>query len=246
MPAVIIPARYASSRFCGKLIAPLGGVPLIVHTAASALKSKAESVYVVADDKRIAEALAEIEREAEGRLKIIISDPAIPTGTDRVAFAAKRTAGDIIINVQGDEPFIPPALLDDLITLLESDETIGMASACVRFDDADNPNHVKVVMDRDNFALYFSRSPIPFDRDKKNPVRYKHIGIYAFRRETLFRFAALKPSALESAEMLEQLRALENGMRIKMLLTDYFPISVDTEDDLKAAEAALKEREFGE
>jgi 3-deoxy-manno-octulosonate cytidylyltransferase (CMP-KDO synthetase) len=240
MSAVIIPARYASTRFPGKLLAPLGGEPLIAHTVRSALKSRADKVYTVTDDKRIAAALKGYE--SLNRLKIIMSDPAIPTGTDRVAFAAKNIDDEIIINVQADEPFIPPALLDDLAAALEADQDIAMASACVPFNDAENPNHVKVVLDGGNFALYFSRCPIPFDRDRKGITRYKHIGVYAFRRETLFRFAALKSAPLENAEMLEQLRALENGMRIKMLITDYFPVSVDTPDDLKAAETALKAR----
>jgi 3-deoxy-manno-octulosonate cytidylyltransferase (CMP-KDO synthetase) len=240
MSAVIIPARYASTRFPGKLLAPLGGEPLIIHTVRSALKSKADKVYAVTDDERIAATLKGYE--SLNRLEIIMSDPAIPTGTDRVAFAAKNIDDEIIINVQADEPFVPPALLDALAAALEADKNIGMASACVPFDDAENPNHVKVVLDGGNFALYFSRCPIPFDRDRKGVTRYKHIGVYAFRRDTLFRFAALKSTTLENAEMLEQLRALENGIRIKMLITDYFPISVDTPDDLRTAETALEAR----
>jgi 3-deoxy-manno-octulosonate cytidylyltransferase (CMP-KDO synthetase) len=235
MSAVIIPARYASTRFPGKLLAPLGGEPIIAHTVRSALKSKADKVYAVTDDERIAAAL----KGCPDRLKIIMSDPSIPTGTDRVAFAAKNIDDEIIINVQADEPFIPPALLDNLALALEADKNTGMASACVPFGDAENPNHVKVVLDSGNFALYFSRCPIPFDRDRKGITRYKHIGVYAFRRDTLFKFAALNSTPLENAEMLEQLRALENGIRIKMLITDYFPISVDTPDDLRMAETAL-------
>jgi 3-deoxy-manno-octulosonate cytidylyltransferase (CMP-KDO synthetase) len=246
MPAVIIPARYASTRFPGKLLAPLGGEPLIVHTVRGVLKSRADKVCVAADDGRIADALKEIAAAHGKRFSVVMSDASIPTGTDRVAFAAKQIEDDIIVNVQGDEPFISPELLNEIFPLFEKEKEIEMASACVRIygDDAENPNHVKVVLDKDNFALYFSRSPIPFDRDKKNPVRYKHIGIYAFRRETLFRFAKLPPAPLESAEMLEQLRALENGIKIKMLVTDYSPISVDTSEDLIKAEAALAKREL--
>jgi 3-deoxy-manno-octulosonate cytidylyltransferase (CMP-KDO synthetase) len=244
MPAVIIPARYASTRFPGKLLAPLGGEPLILHTVRSVLKSKADKVCVAADDERIADALKEIAASHGERFSIIMSDASIPTGTDRVAFAAKYIEDDIIINVQGDEPFISPELLNELFLLFEKEKEIEMASACVRIcgDDAENPNHVKVALDKDNFALYFSRFPIPFDRDKKHPVRYKHIGIYAFRRETLFRFTKLSPTPLESAEMLEQLRALENGIKIKMLITDYSPISVDTNEDLLRAEAELAKK----
>ncbi|MDR2105185.1 MAG: 3-deoxy-manno-octulosonate cytidylyltransferase [Deferribacteraceae bacterium] len=242
MAVVIIPARYSSSRFPGKLIASLGGEPLITHTIKSALKSRADSVCLVTDDERIVHAVSAL-KAAEKRLNILMSDPAICTGTDRVAFAAKNIHDEIIINVQGDEPFIPPKLLDELIALLEKDADIGMASACVPIENADaanNPNHVKAVFDNNNFALYFSRLPIPSDRDNKKPTRYKHIGIYAFRRETLFRFASLRPTPLEAAEMLEQLRALENGIRIKMLITDYLPISVDTLEDLEKAEAAFR------
>jgi 3-deoxy-manno-octulosonate cytidylyltransferase (CMP-KDO synthetase) len=213
------------------MTALIGGVPLIARVTKQALKSKADRVYVVTDDERISIALKNIP------IDIIMSDPSLPSGTDRVAFAAQNIDSDIIINVQGDEPFIPPTLIDAVITTLESDDAINAVSAYVPLDfsKAENPSHVKVVFDKDGFALYFSRSLIPYDRDNKLPAYYKHIGIYGFRKKYLLEYAKLPRSPLEEAEMLEQLRILENGGRIKMIPTDYTPISIDTPKDIELA-----------
>ncbi len=233
MSSIIIPARYASTRFPGKILAKVGGTPMIVRVVNRCLQSKADNVYVVCDDERIRDALKPTGVE------VIMSDPALPTGTDRVAFAAQNIDDEIVINVQGDEPFIPPALMDGLIDMLESEPNLNMVSACVPFSQTDslaNPAHVKVVMNNNRYALYFSRAAIPYDRDNSSPVLYKHIGIYGFRRQYLMTYASLPKTPLESAEMLEQLRALEHGTPIKMLITDYRPISVDTPEDLAIAE----------
>jgi 3-deoxy-manno-octulosonate cytidylyltransferase (CMP-KDO synthetase) len=171
-------------------------------------------------------------------VSVIMSAPSLPSCSDRVAFAAQKINSDIIVNVQGDEPFIPPTLIDAVINTLEDDDTINTASAYVPFNslpEAENPSHVKVVTDNDGFALYFSRSLIPYDRDSKSPTYLRHIGIYGFRKEYLLKYAKLPRSLLEKAEMLEQLRILETGGRIKMIATDYTPISIDTPEDLKIA-----------
>ena len=237
MSSIIIPARYASTRFPGKVLAPVGGIPMIVRVTNRCVESKADNVYVVCDDERVKNAL-----KSTG-VDVIMSAPSLPTGTDRVAFAAQNINDDIILNVQGDEPFIPPSLMNGLIDMLNDEPQINMGSACVRFqpdEDFTNPAHVKVVLDNNCNALYFSRHPIPFDRDGIIPARYKHIGVYAFRRKYLMSYASLPKTPLESAEMLEQLRALEHGEKIKMLITNYHPLSVDTPEDLAAAEAFLR------
>ncbi|MDR2883791.1 MAG: 3-deoxy-manno-octulosonate cytidylyltransferase [Deferribacteraceae bacterium] len=234
MSTVIIPARYASSRFIGKALALIGGTPMVNLVAQRCLQSKADRVVVVTDDERIAEAVRTTRAEC------VMSPSELATGTDRVAYVAKNINDDIVINVQGDEPIIPPSRIDEWIAELERDPSLEMITACVAFKDeamAQNPSHVKVVMDSNGNALYFSRLPIPFDRDGNiNPIRYRHIGIYGFRRKFLLRYAQLGKTPLEQAESLEQLRALENGVRIKVIKTAYEPVSVDTPEDLVAAE----------
>ena len=238
MSSVIIPARYASVRFPGKVLVKIGGIPLIERVVAQCLKTKADNVYVVTDDERVSEALRHTG------VPVIMSPPEIATGTDRVAFAAKGLTDAVIINAQGDEPFISPALIDTLIEQLSADASLNMITACCEFkagEDIGNPANVKVVLDSNGYALYFSRLPIPCDRDMKaHPVRYKHIGIYGFKRDFLLKYAEMPATPLESSEMLEQLRALENGERIKVIKTAYKPISIDTADDLAIAEEYLK------
>ena len=159
------------------------------------------------------------------------------TGTDRLAEAAQAFPdADLIINVQGDEPLINPSLIDELIALFDHDEQLNMATVAVELNDPieiGNPNNVKVVMDRNLNALYFSRSPIPFERNKGQAKIYKHIGIYAYRKNFLLEYAAMSPTPLEQAESLEQLRALENGHKIKVLISADKFIGVDTEEDLQ-------------
>ena len=239
---IIIPARYASTRFPGKVLAKIGGVPMIERVVCQCLKTKADKVYVVTDDDRVQKALQHTG------VSVVMSPADISTGTDRVAFAAKDLADNIVINVQGDEPFIPPALIDKLIEQLATDSSLNMITACTKFDDEkdiDNTSHVKVVLDSNGYALYFSRLPIPFcmgvvTAGRQAPVRYRHIGIYGFKKEFLLRFSAMPKTPLESAEMLEQLRVLENGERIKVIITEYKPISIDTTEDLVNAEKYLR------
>lgn len=227
--AVVIPARYGSTRLEGKPLKDIAGIPMIIWVAQNCKKSKADRVIVVTDDQRIFDECVKVEG-----LEVTLSDPSLPSGTDRVAKVANYLNNDIIINVQGDEPFIDPKLIDSLIDDLKSSDAV-MNTACVKIDEetALNPNVVKVVCDNQGYALYFSRLPIPFYReDGGEKVYYKHIGIYGYRRSFLKVFTSLEPSNHERAEKLEQLRALDNGYKIKVIETDYNSISVDTEEDL--------------
>ena len=234
MSAIIIPARYGSIRFPGKVLIDIAGQTMIERVARQALKTKADTVIVVTDHEEIFNICSNISG-----IKALMSPTDLSTGTDRVAFAAKTIDDDIIINVQGDEPFIPFELINELIDELSINKELKMVTACTAFaslEDSLNPDAVKVVLNNNKYALYFSRYPIPFDRDNiENIVRYRHIGIYGFKRDFLFQFADMPRSMLEKNENLEQLRALENGVSIKVVKTDYNPISIDTEDDLKKA-----------
>ncbi len=237
MSVVIIPARYASTRLPGKPLLKIDGTPMIRLVAERCLKSKADRVIVVTDNSDILDVCEKVDG-----LEVTMSDPEIKSGTDRVAKAAKFIYDDVIVNVQGDEPFIEPSLINKLIDELEKDKNLNMVTACVpvSLEEAKNPNCVKVVVDSNGFALYFSRSLIPYDRDVKGCEYLKHIGIYGYNRDFLLKFSQMEESFLESTEKLEQLRALENGYKIKVLKTDYNNISIDTEEDLKLAEKIIK------
>ena len=235
--AVIIPARYASTRFPGKPLALLAGKPMIQHVWEKAIASKADAVAVATDDERIAEAVEKFGGKA------IMTSPDHPSGTDRIAEAARAFEGvETVINIQGDEPPIPTALVDELIDLMTSDRSIEMATVAVPADRAKmTENNVKVVFGTTNQALYFSRSEIPFVRQGGvDPGCYLHWGIYAYRKDILERFVQLPPGKLENSEKLEQLRALENGIGIKVITSVLTTIGVDTPEDLARAEASLK------
>lgn len=238
MSIVVIPARFASTRLPGKPLKKIKGVPMILRVAERCLKSKADRVIVATDSEEILKVCETIDG-----LESTMSSPDLQSGTDRVAVVARFALDDIIINVQGDEPFIDPALIDALIDDLERNKDVQMITAACTFAPDENPadtNAVKVVMDKNGKALYFSRALIPHDRDSGGNVEYyRHIGIYGYRREWLLKFASLEQSALEQAEKLEQLRALENGTGVKVIKTDYRPVSVDTEEDLKRAEQII-------
>ena len=240
MSAVIIPARYGSTRFPGKVLALIGGEPMICRVAKRCLETKADKVIVVTDDNRVYDICEKING-----LTVLMSPSNLATGTDRVAYAAKTVEDDIIVNVQGDEPFISPKLINSLIDTLNSDTSLKMATACTPFNDDisfNEPSNVKVVLNQLGFAIYFSRLPIPFNRDNIEGInRYKHIGIYGFRRDFLFKFASTERTLLEKSENLEQLRAIENGTPIKVIITDYNPISIDLPSDIEAAYSRLKE-----
>jgi 3-deoxy-manno-octulosonate cytidylyltransferase (CMP-KDO synthetase) len=229
----VIPARFASTRFPGKPLAVLAGKPLIQHVWEQASQSRLLSRLVVAtDDERIAEAARAFGAEA----CMTRSDHA--SGTDRAAEVTRSTNADVIVNIQGDEPLIDPDAIDAAILTLLDDSHCQMASLKRRITDASeigNPNVVKVVTASSGDALYFSRSPIPFQRGE--PAGYfKHIGLYIYRRDLLLAYSSLPVGPLERAEKLEQLRALENGIPIRVAETSYDTIGVDTPEDLAAVE----------
>ncbi len=228
----IIPARYHSTRLPGKALADIGGRPMIEHVyrRASAARSIA-SVLVATDDERIVRA---VERFG-GRARMTSASHA--SGTDRLAEVAADLDCDVVVNVQGDEPLIEPEMIDQAVAPFAADSSLMMTTLRRRIEDpADvrNPNVTKVVVDGDGFALYFSRAPIPFVRDGSPAApAWRHVGLYAYRRPCLLRLAGLAPTALERSEALEQLRALEHGIRIKALETAFDSIGVDTPEDLE-------------
>ena len=227
----VIPARYASTRLPGKPLRDIAGKPMICRVYERAAQAKRiEKALVATDDQRICDAVKSNGGDA------MMTSKDHPTGTDRLAeVAAAYGDMDVIINVQGDEPLIEPALIDELAGLFQDSPELMMATVMTELKDeeeARNPNNVKVVTDKTGYALYFSRSLIPYPRNAGKAPVFKHIGIYAYRREFLLRYAKLSPTPLEQAESLEQLRALENGYRIKVLKTDCRFVGVDTEEDL--------------
>jgi 3-deoxy-manno-octulosonate cytidylyltransferase (CMP-KDO synthetase) len=236
----VIPARYASTRFPGKPLVKIGGVTMIERVYKQSEKASLVSKVVVAtDDERIADAV----RSFGGQF--IITDNTHETGTDRLAeVASKNPDFDIIVNVQGDEPLIDPAAIDAVAQPLVQDSSIQMSSAAfkIKSAEAQNPMLVKVVLDQNNFALYFSRLPIPFHRDEKaneESCYFGHLGLYAYTRDCLLRIASLQPTPLEQAEKLEQLRAIENGIRIKVVPFEARSLAVDVPEDIAKVEKAL-------
>ncbi len=229
----VIPARYASTRLPGKPLSMIAGKPMIQHVYERAsLAQLPNEVIVATDSEEVLQAV-----EAFGG-KAVMTSPDHPSGTDRLAeVALMYPEADIIVNVQGDEPMIPPEVIDRLASSFENSEEQQMATLKVRMSEADydNPAAVKVVTDLNGFALYFSRSLLPYPRNRQDDYNvFKHVGIYAYRRNFLLTYAALAPTPLERAESLEQLRALENGYKIKVLESDFQGIGVDTPEDLAA------------
>ena len=229
----VIPARYASTRLPGKPLSMIAGKPMIQHVYERACQAQLPDEVVVATDNEL------VEQAVIGfGGKAVMTSPDHPSGTDRLAeVALKYPDVDIIVNVQGDEPMIPPEIIDRLAEAFEGDADLNMATMKVVMDeeDYDNPAAVKVVTDQHGFALYFSRSLMPYPRNKPEGYKvFKHVGIYAYRRNFLLKYAALTPTPLERAESLEQLRALENGYKIKVLESDFRGIGVDTPEDLAA------------
>ena len=238
--AAIIPARWGSTRFPGKPLHLIAGKPLIQHVWERCKSARAlDEIIIATDDMRIAEAALSFGAE------VSLTSPKHRSGTDRIAEVAKKLKGVThVINVQGDEPAASPALINRLAKILAADKSIGMITAANRFqegEDAGNPNAVKVVLDRFSDALYFSRSAIPFSRDGNFPVQYyRHQGIYGYSLRFLLEFVKWKPTALEKAEQLEQLRALENGAKIRVVVTQHASIGIDTPEDVKQVEHLLK------
>ncbi|MDT8441719.1 MAG: 3-deoxy-manno-octulosonate cytidylyltransferase [Desulfuromonadales bacterium] len=242
---VVIPARYASTRFPGKPLADLCGKPMIQWVyERSARCAAVERVLVATDDRRIAAAV-----EAFGG-EVVMTRDDHPSGTDRLAEVAGRIDAELIVNVQGDEPLIEPAMIAAAVQPLCDDPAIPMGTLrtpLTSLAEYHNPNVVKVVTDRQGFALYFSRAPIPFARDfqEQLPQRWpelataRHVGLYVYRRDFLLRFPGLAPTPLEQQECLEQLRALEHGYRIYVARTDLPGHGVDTPEDLEVVRRHL-------
>jgi 3-deoxy-manno-octulosonate cytidylyltransferase (CMP-KDO synthetase) len=230
-----IPARAESTRFPGKPLADIQGKPMIMRVVERALKSSLlDALYVATDSEQILKAV-----QNHGGNGLLTSEDH-QSGTDRIAQAARDVglrAEDIAVNIQGDQPLFDPVMIEEVVQPLLADETIPMSTLIyeiVRDEEITHPNAVKTVVDREGFAIYFSRSTIPFFRDSGlRPVYFKHHGIYAYRNDFLQTFANLPQGFFERAEHLEQLRALENGFRIKVVLTDKDSIEVDTPEDLE-------------
>ena len=236
----IIPARWGSTRFPGKPLHLIAGKPLIQHVWERTLKAKTIATAIVAtDDLRIAEAAFGFGAE------VSLTSSRHRSGTDRIAEVARKLTGvSHVINVQGDEPLVDPKLLDRLAKTLLADPTLGLITAANLFgpgEDVNNPNAVKVTIDRTGNALYFSRSAIPYLRDSgASAVFYRHQGLYGYSLKFLLQFVKWKPSMLEKAEQLEQLRALENGAKIRVIITKSVSVGVDTPEDVAVVEARLK------
>lgn len=239
----VIPARYSSTRLPGKPLKDICGKPMIcrVWERASLAKSVAE-VIVATDDERILQA---VEKNS-GRAIMTRVDH--KTGTDRLAEVAEKFPDvEVIVNVQGDEPLIEPALIDELVGEFIADKNLQMATVATELTDADemkNPNNVKVVLDKNNNALYFSRSLIPYPRNVGKAKVFKHIGIYAYRRNFLLAYAKMTSTPLEQSESLEQLRALENGYKIRVIKSSCRFVGVDTEEDLKLVNEIYQREEM--
>ena len=238
--AVIIPARYGSTRFPGKILASLGGKPVLQWVYENALRSGVDRVVIATDDEKVMAAAAAFGAES------VMTSSEHCSGTDRVHEAAGSLDADIIVNVQGDEPFVPPEVIAELVKVMSDRPELEMATVAIpeaREKIGENQNIVKVVFDNNGFAFYFSRAPIPFlRRDGKEGGMYHHWGIYAYRRNILDQFVSLPPGRLEQCEMLEQLRALENGIRIYVMISQEKVIGIDTPEDLAAAEKYLSQR----
>jgi 3-deoxy-manno-octulosonate cytidylyltransferase (CMP-KDO synthetase) len=239
---VVIPARYASTRFPGKVLAPLHGKPLVLHAYDRLREAPALAEVIVAtDDERVVDVV-----HAHGG-EVALTAPEHASGTDRVAEVARARNADIVVNVQGDEPLVDPALVLEVAGALAGNPDADMATARRRItsrEHLDDPNVVKVVCDGAGRALYFSRAPIPHPRDAadEGSAAWQHIGLYAYRRDFLLEFATWPPTPLEQCEKLEQLRALEHGRTIMVVDTMYESIGVDTPADLERVEHQLAER----
>lgn len=254
----IIPARYQSTRLAGKLLLEIAGKPLILHTLEQAKKARnIDEIIVATDDEKILRAV----RQSGSRA--VLTSAAHQSGSDRIAEVAETLPeNSIIVNVQGDEPTIPPATIERAVEAILEDKRADIATTCEKIEDHRDvlsPDVVKAVTDLNGFALYFSRAPVPFPREAvkrhgslENALRNepelistfrKHTGLYVYRREFLLKFTALKQTALETTEMLEQLRALENGARIKVVEVSESSIGVDTQEDFERVKKILENPE---
>jgi len=236
----VIPARYGSTRFPGKALAPIAGKPMVQHVFERAKAASRVSRAVIAtDDERILQAVAGFSGDA------MMTRVEHKSGTERMAEVATHVEADIYVNVQGDEPLMDPAAIDAVIEAMTEDESVKVATICTPISDPSeimDPNVVKVVLDFQGDALYFTRAPAPWVRDEKEAVgqhHRKHLGLYAFRREALLEFPTLPPGELEKLEQLEQLRLLENGYKIRVVEGEFTSIGVDVPADVARVEQIL-------
>ncbi len=234
----IIPSRYGSTRLPAKALALIGGKPMVQHVYEQAKRATMlDEVLVATDDERIAKAVAGFGGRS------VMTSPAHRSGTDRIAEVARQLDAQVFVNIQGDEPLIRPEPINHIAQFLLAHRAVPMATVMTkltRAEDVQNPNVIKVVVDEDGYALYFSRSPIPFVRNAQPPVtHWKHLGLYGYQRHFLLQYPHLAPTALEQAEQLEQLRALGHGQKIKVLETPFDSVGVDTAEDLQRVEQML-------
>jgi len=243
--AGIIPARYGSTRLPGKALRAILGKPMVQRVLEQSLKARVlDAVYVATDDARIFDAVEKCGGHA------IMTSPDHPSGTDRLAEAATQIDADIVVNIQGDQPFIDPRMIEECVQPLLDDPALPIATLMHpihREEDLTDPGVVKVVTDMAGNALYFSRSLVPYPRQVNAHDVYEHVGLYAYRKDFLVLLAKLPPALLEQVESLEQLRVLEHGYKLRVIATNvrdngFSGFSVDTEEDLARAEAMLRER----
>jgi len=243
----IIPARYKSNRFPGKPLADINGKPMIQHVVERAIQVEMLSkVYVATDNQKIAEVVTGF-----GGNVVMTRDDHV-SGTDRLAEAAEKigiSENDVVVNIQGDQPFFPVEVIEQVAGPLLDDPALPMSTLIykiIRKEEINDPNHVKTIFDKNNFALYFSRSAIPFQRNPEEatvPTYYKHLGFYAYRKGFLLTYVSLPEGEWERFEKLEQLRALEYGYKIKVVLTQHDSVEVDTEEELKRVATLMRDCE---
>lgn len=237
----IIPARYSSVRFEGKVLAKICGKPMIQHVWERAKQALMLDDLIIACDNELVEKAAK-----EFGAKVVMTSKGHPSGTDRISEVINPLDVKVVVNIQGDEPLIHPTMIDGVARALLGGNPVSMSTVMKRIEDAqvlNDPNVVKVVVDKSNFALYFSRSAIPFraaNSEIEKPVYYKHIGLYGYTKDFLFTYRNLPVSNLEKIEKLEQLRVLEEGFRIKVIETKFDTIGVDTPEDLEKVELYLQ------
>lgn len=236
---VVIPARYASTRFPGKALADILGKTMIerVYNRVKLVK-EVDKILVATDDDRIYQEVKGFGGE------VVMTASHYKSGTDRIAAVAAEIDCDLVVNVQGDEPLLNPLMVSEAINPFKEEEGLKMSTLKKRIDtevELNNSNVVKVITDKYGYALYFSRLPIPYLRNEY-ARHYKHIGLYVYRRDFLLHYTSLKPTPLEKSESLEQLRVLENGYKIRVVETEYNSIGVDTPDDIKRVKRLLEER----
>lgn len=236
----IIPVRYNSTRLPKKALKDIAGYPMVEWVYKRAIKSKLDRVVVATDSKKVYDVVKEFGGEA------ILTDENHTNGTSRIAEVCRKiTDYDVVINIQGDEPLIEPDMINSLIDAFENEKDLKMATLKHRLEkkmDIENPNYVKVVTDIFDYAIYFSRSVIPYPREKLENIYFKHIGIYGYKREFVIKYSNLASTPLEKSESLEQLRVLENGYKIKVIETPYEIIGVDTQEELEKVRKYINER----